>query len=278
MQTYPLVGERWYKKCQFNLPELQILNPISRDHKFMRNSLIPSALDILAKNVKHFSNFCFFELGRVYLSGDKSFAYEQNHLCVVSYDSSESCFLKLQGNIYRLLNNLNLSTRFIPKYDKNDLIDENFIGIHPHEFMTINIRGKNDGVIFSLHPILMENLKIKGEVSISVLNLSTFESTSLNKHIKYNKLNKYPGADFDYTLDVDNNCNVGDILDVLKKLKLKEVIDHKIVDIFKRDSRKFITLKTSFLDKNATIGSDKLKDMQEKIVFNLKSAGYNLKN
>ena len=40
-----------------------------------------------------------------------------------------------------------------PKF-KNNIVDENWKGVHPYEFYNIRIMGKMDGVIFSVHPLV----------------------------------------------------------------------------------------------------------------------------
>ncbi|MCK5085279.1 phenylalanine--tRNA ligase subunit beta, partial [Candidatus Parcubacteria bacterium] len=49
---------------------LELQNPLSEEHKFMRMSVLPYLLKNVEKNLKYRDDFALFELGRVYLKND----------------------------------------------------------------------------------------------------------------------------------------------------------------------------------------------------------------
>ena len=70
--SYPMVGEKLVGKASWPGERLQLVNALSEDHDSMRTSLVPSMLDMMARNQKNFDEFRFYELGRTYQRGNKS--------------------------------------------------------------------------------------------------------------------------------------------------------------------------------------------------------------
>ncbi len=281
VMTYPMVGEKLLEKCQFEQNSLKLINSLSKDHDQMRTSLVPGMLESAALNGKNFSSFKSFELGRVYMPDDKNFVNERLHLCVSFYNSSQSTYLDLVNTINRLFDYINISSQPIlrhPKF-KNEVLDEGWVGVHPFEFHNFRVMGKIKGMATTLHPLMARKFKIKGSLSFAIIDLEDFADKSRVAKVKYKPLPKFPGSNFDYTVTVPLSMNAGDVLEKLRKVKIKEIISHAIVDVFeeKDKDQKHITLRTSFLDRNATLSGDFLKSSEATILSELEKSGIGLK-
>lgn len=277
IMTYPLEGEKMLKKASWSTQKgLKILNSISKDHDRMRDSIVPSFLEAAAKNVKNFDNFRSFELGRVY----KGFEEERSVLAVMFYSKDKSTFIDLLNTMERLSKMLSLPAVITEKHEKfkSLVIDEKWTGLHPFEFKNIKVMGKSWGSIFSVHPVLLKSYKIKGQLSVAVIDLSTFEKKALKDKTKYSPLPKFPSATFDYTLDVESSIDVSKLLGPLNKLKIKEIVSHELVGIYAQsDERKSVTLRTTFLDRNKTLDSGFIKASEKSIIETLEKSGFLLK-
>ncbi|MBK25450.1 MAG: phenylalanine--tRNA ligase subunit beta [Halobacteriovorax sp.] len=277
VMTYPLVGEKLLKKADWPADSsLKILNSISKDHDRMRDSLIPTLLEAASKNAKNYEEFKCFELGRVYPDFEK----EHSVLAVMYYSKNKSPFLKLLNTMERLCQALSLPGEIIDKHPKfkSLAVNEDWSGLHPFEFKNIRIMGKPHGSIFSIHPLLLKNNKIKGQLSMALLDLSSFEGRAIKDKTKYHPLPKFPEATFDYTLDVESGIEAAKLLEPLKKLKIKEIVSHKIVDVYAHASdRKSVTLRSTFLDPDKTLDGELIKASEVAIIGALESAGYLLK-
>ncbi len=282
MQTSPMVGEKLLKKAEwpdFN-EELRLVNAISNDQDRMRPSMLPSLMSVLANNTKNFEQCRFFEIGRSYLKDQKNFSKENHQLAVVFYDKNESVFMDLANTMEGLMRFTNLPGDLIGKHPKfkNELVLEDWQGIHPIEFYNIRVMGKMHGVIFGLHPLYLRKWKIKGHAAIALLNLNPFMEKPIKQKFKYKSIPKFQGSTFDYTVQVKNQTSVGEILATLKKVKMKEVQGHKVVDIFHDDDAlKSVTIRTSFLDPEKTLSGEFLKGAEKSIIENLSNAGFPLK-
>lgn len=283
INSYAMVGEKLLKSVSWPImnEKLCLINSLSKDHDRMRPSLVPSFLEVAGLNSKNFSQARFFEIGRAYLPSDKNFSEESTHLGMCFIDKSDSPFVSLVNSVEKVLNNSNIPFDLAPSHPKfkNNLVDESWNGIHPFEFYNIRIMGKMDGVIFSLHPLMAKKLKIKGNVSIAIVDLSKIQDRPLAKKVKYSPLPKFPGSTFDYTLELELNTQVGDVIDCLKKLKIKEIKDTKVVDIYTPDNseKKYLTLKTEFIDQEKTLSGDFLKQSESMLINHLEKNNYRLK-
>ncbi|CAM9914723.1 unnamed protein product [Chrysoparadoxa australica] len=284
LTTYPLIGEallkksNWVTKCE----GLQLINSLSVDHDRMRDSLIPSFLEVASSNAKNFENFRFFEFGRTYLPNDKTFYEEQTTLGICFYNKSESPIITLQTVVEQLSAYLNIPFDFVDKHPKfkSSVVDESWIGLHPYEFKNMRIMGKMNGAIFSIHPKTLKDFKIKGHLSMAMINLSPFEKTQLKAKVAYKPLPKFPSSRFDYTVTLESDQRIEDIFSCLKKIKFGCDNDHKIVDIYqeKGDSRRFVTMATILNDPDKTLPGEFIKECEEKIISKLSESKIPLKS
>lgn len=287
VMTYPLVGKKLLERALWpELDQLVLNNALSQDHNQMRPSLIPSLIEAVSKNAKHFDECTFFELGRRYLPSTKSFSEEENHLALVSYHHKKTPFLRVLNKAERLLRASNIPYDLAllnlaegqPK-ERHSLVDWSWPGLHPYEVTSVRVMGKHQGLVFSLHPLVMRQFKIKGHVSVFLLNLAPIEARPLKDKTKYQPLAKFPGSFFDCTVVTDQTTAVQSILDALKPLKnMKELQRTQVVDVFLlNDSEKAVTLRTEFLDQEKTLSGEFLTAAQNQLVETLRVAGFPLK-
>ena len=282
VNSYPLIGEKLMEKCLWpTRSELNLLNSISKDHSVMRDSIVPNALAIAGTNAKNMDDFCFFELGRSYHKGTKQFSTERSELLIAIYSKESTPFMELVNTTSRLLSSVNIPfdlSNKNPKF-KNCLISEDWKGIHPFEFLNIRIMGKMHGVMTSVHPLVLKQYKIKGHLSIAVIDLSQVEGRPMKDKVKYKPLAKYPSSNFDCTVVVDSSVSVAEILASLKKVKVKELQVTKIVDIFTQDDgKKAVTLRSTFMDNEKTLSGEFITENSNKIISTLENSGFPLKS
>ncbi|WP_419168585.1 phenylalanine--tRNA ligase subunit beta [Halobacteriovorax sp.] len=280
VMTYPMIGPKLLKKAMYDHKGgLELINALSKDAALMRESLVPSFLEAAAANAKNSSAFKFFEIGRTYHANDKDFVKEESVYGALYFDKEATPFMDLLNDTTRLLDSVNINYQLNdrnPKF-KSNAVDEDWNGIHPYEFYNLRIQGKMDGVIFSVHPLVLKQFKIKGNVSIALVNMSAFESRPQKDKVKYQPLAKFPGSTFDCTVEVSEEVAVGDILKSLSKLKIKELTSTTIADIYKHDNMKSVTLRSEFLDPNSTLSGEFITEASNKIVETLEKNGFPLK-
>ncbi len=280
VMTYPLVGESLLKKVSWPLRNnLKLINSVSVDHNIMRTSLIPSLLEVSETNAKTFERFRFFELGRAYNDDAKTFCKEALHLGAVFADKDSNPFVEMVNTVSNLLSSLNVSFDLVERSDKltNALVPAEWIGNHPFEYFNIRVMGKFAGAIFSVHPLVLRQLKVKGHVTMAIFDLSIFENFTAKDKTKYKPLSKYPNSTFDWTVVANEETLVSEVLAACKKVKLKELKEVQILDIFSNENKKFVTIRATLADETQTLNSDVLKQAEIALIEATTKAGFNLK-
>ncbi|MCP4912852.1 MAG: phenylalanine--tRNA ligase subunit beta [Oligoflexia bacterium] len=284
VQTYAMIGQKLLDECSWPVKNenLKLINSLSKDHDRMRPSLIPSFLKACSVNSKNKNQYRFFEIGRAYNEDEMNFSKESHQVAIAYFHKDENQFMELVNDVKNLLRATNIPgdiTEKHPKF-KNELIDEEWLGVHPFEFFNLRIMGKMKGSIFTVHPLMLRKFKIKGNLSMAVIDLSAFEDRPLKEKTKYSPLAKFPSSQFDYTVELSATKGKGQVLAVLKKLKIKEVLSHKIVESYTPDNSDvtFLTLRTTFQDPEKTLTGEFLKDSEKKIIEHLDKNGFSLKS
>ena len=279
LNTYPMVGEALLKKASWPSSELKLLNSLSVDQSEMRSSLIPNFLEVVALNAKNFDRGRFFEWGRTYHHEKEGYASEKHILGIAYFDREESQILNLLNDTQRLTKFLNLPIDIADKHPKfkNELVDEEWIGLHPFEFKNLRVMGKMKGCVMSVHPALLKQFKIKGHVSIALIDMTGFEKNAPKAKVSYKPLAKFPSSRFDYTVVMNTEQNLDQIFSALKKVKLAVKCDHKLVTTYQPDQEIFVTMAAILSDPQKTLPGEIIKDCEEKIINALKKAGFPLK-
>lgn len=282
IMTYPLIGQSLLEKASWPVTneELVLVNSLSKDADRMRPSLVPHALNTISVNAKNYERFNFFEYGRSYKEDSKNFSSERYQLVIGSFDKKKTPFVDLLNTTEKLLNYLNISFDFATdsgKFD-NNVIPNGWLGRHPHEFVNIRIMGKFEGAISSVHPLVLRSFKTKGFAAITVIDFTNFHTREVKSKSAYSPISKFPTSSFDCTVIVGRDEEAANTLQALKKLKVKEATDRKIVDVFQLENgNRAVTIRVVFESENQTLDSALLKAAEGQIVSILGDAGYPLK-
>ena len=282
VMTYPMISDELLDLVNWgdHAEGLVLSNAISEEHDRMRPSMIPSLLEALAANTKHYERFRFFELGRTYHPAKDDFSVEHSTLGIVCYSQQDSCFVDAINITEGLFENLMLPVHVQApnKKSKNPIISTEWSGCHPFEFQEIKVMGKIAGAVFSINPALLGKLKVKGNATFVIIELQDFEDRLLIDKRKYKSIPKVPGSIFDCTVVAKSRVPVGDLMAPIQKLKVKELQDVNVVTVFElNDEEKAVTLRTTFLDPEKTLPGEQIKEYEDKVVGALNKAGFPLK-
>ena len=281
VMTYPMLSDSLLSKMCWEETQdrLVLANAISEEHDRMRPTIIPSLLEALAQNSKHYPSYRFFELGRTYHLDKKDFSIEKNVLGFICFNETESCFIDAINITEGLFNNLMLPAQVkTPGKQANPVVQPDWAGCHPIEFQEVSVMGKVAGAVFTISPGLLSKIKVKGHATCVVVELNSFENTLLLDKRKYQPIPKVPGSIFDCTVIADSRVPVGDLIAPIYKLKVKELQKVNIVTVFNmEEDKKAVTLRTTFHDQEKTLPGELIKEYENKVVSALAKAGFPLK-
>lgn len=278
VMTYPLIGRDLLRKAfwpQTN-DHLILVNALSVEQDRMRPSLIPAAIEMASQNQKHFEEFSFFELGRSY----QDFGKERSQLLIGLYSKQKSRFVEMENIIEKLLSLLNINFNLAPMNTKfpSAVVSYDWKGIHPSEYVNIQIMGKYAGVINSVHPLVLKNFKMKGHLALAVIDITDVESKEMKDKTKYHPISKFPSSSCDFTVVMGTEIPAASAINALQSLRLKELKSKSIVDIFQiNEAQKAVSIRTVFEDSEKTLAPETIKDLEQKVVQTLEKAGFPLK-
>jgi phenylalanyl-tRNA synthetase beta chain len=284
IMTYPLVGKKSLQQAHLDPDNtLKIINALSEDHDRMRTSLISSLLEAVEVNKKNYDEFRLFELGRVYQkSPTKDFVQEYPVLGMAFFHQEEinNNFMNTLNTLERLLQFINIPFEFMapnPKFP-SQVLPQNWHWTHPHEHTDLRVMGKVTGSVFTVHPLLLRQYKIKGKVTIALIDLKEMQQKELKSKIKYRPLTKFPSTTFDCTVLTAQDTPAAEVLRALDKLKLPELEWAKIVGVYiGGDKVPCITIRTYFIDRDKTLTSERIRQLESAVLDQLSKSGFPLK-
>lgn len=278
VMTYPLVGKELFEQAMWPVmnEQLVLVNALSVEQDRMRPSIIPSAIQMAAHNQKHFDSFAFFELGRSYLDYEK----ERSQLVVGMYSKEATRFVELENVVEKLLTTLNVNFTFAPKNEKfQNTVMPAWSGTHPHEYLNIQIMGKYIGAITTVHPLVLKNFKMKGHLTLAIIDITDLESKEVKDKTKYQPISKFPSSSCDFTVVMKKDLPAASVITALSTLKQKELKSKSIVDIFMmNEMEKAVSIRTVFEDSEKTLSPDTIKELEQKVVQVLEKAGFPLRS
>ncbi len=211
-----------------------LANPLNDEHVYMRQSLVPSHIEVIEKN-KHLPSVSIFELANVYIPREKDLPYENLRLTMTSNES----FRVVKGAVEALLAHL-----FIP----SDSITFNQNGDHHAEILV----GKK--VIGSLVFEPARSITIAGFIWKELLKVA-------RKHPTYQQISQFSPILEDLTFTLPEGVKIGEVLFTVKSIhpSMKHVA---LKDIYKQN----ITLSIQYLSENKQITGEDVVPIRKKIV------------
>lgn len=212
-------------------PELFLRNPISSDLNYMRPSVIPNLLKLIAKNqARSFKNLAFFEVGPVF-----SGCLPENEQQVLSavrcgFNMPKNWHVKarlidvfdLKADLAELLSFLGLNI------EKCQINDCSLPYYHPTRSAILQL-GKNIIANFGqIHPNIFDQDVFAFELNLSKLPISK---------PKFGKKDDFFVSDFqcitrDYAFIISSDQPVGDMLSYIKNIDKKLIRSVEIFDIY----------------------------------------------
>ena len=183
---------------------IRIINPLGEDTSIMRTVILPSMLDILARNYAYKNKGVkLYELGRIYLPVEgHDLPDEPKRLIFGTYGEHED-FFSMKGEIDALLASLNIPAATYVRNTENP-------SYHPGRCAELRIDGKKVGVIGQIHPLVAETYGIGAEVYAAELDFTLLQSMVGGERV-FHPLPKFPAVARDLALVCDESLTVGEL-------------------------------------------------------------------
>lgn len=276
--SYTLVDKKKVKGAIMGSEDVyELASPMSEEHRYIRNSILPSLLDCIAYNqARNHKDIALFEISNTYQVGKV-----EERLCVVAsgvlqqnrwqkYEVKVD-FYTLKGLLEALLENLGFDAKRV-QCKENTIDHSNF---HPYRSAQIYLDKKCIGMVGELHPTLAKQYDIVDTLAMEITLDAVLHSKPAA--IKYKEISKFPSISRDLAFVVQQDCKVGDIIKGIRKNgKVGKENIIQAVDVFDvytgehvQSGYKSIALRISFQSNTRTLNDQEINTIHDKILQTL---------
>jgi phenylalanyl-tRNA synthetase beta chain len=206
--TYSFVSGELLEKCGFDLSErLRVANPLSEEFEYMRPSLLPGMLQVVADNEGLFPEGRLFEVSRVYVKQEGAeLPDEPTRLTALVYGGrdSEARLREVRGLLEQWCDRLGISRpEIVPAADCERW--------HPGRAAKLVFGERTLGWLGEIHPLIAERLGLQAGVAGFQLNLSAVLAAGAVAARQYQPPSPFPPVRRDLAFVVPEAVAYGDL-------------------------------------------------------------------
>ena len=225
--TYSFISPTYYDKIRMPKDSslrnsLKILNPLGEDTSIMRTTILPSMLEIIARNHSYRNKSArLYELGKIYLPREDGLADEPKYLSLGAYGDGVD-FFSFKGSIETLLHELRITDVKYVACTDND-------SYHPGRCAKVYAGETYLGVFGQIHPLVAANYGMDTEVYTAELSFDAMYEKRGDIPV-YQPLPKFPAVTRDIAVVCDEAVTVGALEESIRRgakglLKKVELFD-----------------------------------------------------
>ncbi|MBR4744814.1 MAG: phenylalanine--tRNA ligase subunit beta, partial [Oscillospiraceae bacterium] len=206
--TYSFISPSYYDKIRL-APDsplrdsLRILNPLGEDTSIMRTTILPSMLEILARNYNYRNKAArLYEIGKVYFKRDDGLADEPKMISLGAYGDGVD-FYAVKGVVETILSNMRAENVVF----EAETSDPSY---HPGRCAKVYAGGRLLGTLGQIHPKVADNYGVDCELYAAVLRFDDVLASG-GPEPKFTPLPKYPSVTRDIAVVCDEAVTVGEL-------------------------------------------------------------------
>lgn len=245
-----------------------LANPLSEDHRVLRQSLVSSLLEVYNYNVaRGEEQVQIFECGSAYYKEQETYTEES---CVAGllhgtyletswgHDQKNIDFYVVKGIIENLLCYLGYQNRY--QFVTENLPQE----LHPGRSVVVLLDRQPIGFFGQLHPQLE-----KKDVYVFELSLQKLLEKTV-RQVKYKEVSKYPSVHKDLAFLVKKETKANEIEEILKKVGGRLLTAIRVFDVYEgeqlNEKEKSIAFALTFQDQNRTLTDEEVTTIFNKMI------------
>ena len=205
--TYSFISPSYYDKIGWAKDDprrdsLKILNPLGEDTSIMRTTILPSMLEIMARNYAlRNASVRLYELGRIYKKRPDGLADEPKVLSLGAYGGMD--LYRLKGAVEAVLRALRIENVRYETERENP-------SYHPGRCARVYTGDTLLGVFGQIHPLIAKNYGVEPEMYCAELSFDALLATRGATPV-YKPLPRYPAVTRDLSLVCDEAVTVGEL-------------------------------------------------------------------
>ena len=229
--TYSFISPTYYDKIRMPKDSslrnsLKILNPLGEDTSIMRTTILPSMLEIIARNHSYRNKSArLYELGKIYLPREDGLADEPKYLSLGAYGDGVD-FFSFKGSIETLLHELRITDviKYVACTDNDSY--------HPGRCAKVYAGETYLGVFGQIHPLVAANYGMDTEVYTAELSFDAMYEKRGDIPV-YQPLPKFPAVTRDIAVVCDEAVTVGALEESIRRGAKGLLKDVSLFDIYR---------------------------------------------
>ncbi len=228
--TYSFISPTYYDKIRMPKDSslrnsLKILNPLGEDTSIMRTTILPSMLEIIARNHSYRNKSArLYELGKIYLPREDGLADEPKYLSLGAYGDGVD-FFSFKGSIETLLHELRITdVKYVACADNDSY--------HPGRCAKVYAGETYLGVFGQIHPLVAANYGMDTEVYTAELSFDAMYEKRGDIPV-YQPLPKFPAVTRDIAVVCDEAVTVGALEESIRRGAKGLLKDVSLFDIYR---------------------------------------------
>ena len=228
--TYSFISPTYYDKIRMPKDSslrnsLKILNPLGEDTSIMRTTILPSMLEIIARNHSYRNKSArLYELDKIYLPREDGLADEPKYLSLGAYGDGVD-FFSFKGSIETLLHELRITDVKYVACTDND-------SYHPGRCAKVYAGETYLGVFGQIHPLVAANYGMDTEVYTAELSFDAMYEKRGDIPV-YQPLPKFPAVTRDIAVVCDEAVTVGALEESIRRGAKGLLKDVSLFDIYR---------------------------------------------
>jgi len=234
--NYSFVPDTWESGLMGNVSLVKVANPISSQMNVMRSSMLGGLLQTLRYNLNRGETRAkFFEIGRCFIGAEASLDVQPERLAGLVYGARHAeqwgeakaemfDFFDLKGELASLLN--------INSHAEQALCYEplKHPALHPGRAASVYLGAQKIGWIGELHPKWQQQDGLNFAPQAFEIDIATI---SMAAKLGYQPISRMQAVRRDVALLVDNGVSIQAITAVANQLKIPNLIDFGLFDLYR---------------------------------------------
>lgn len=244
------------------------------DNGILRTSLFQSFLPIVYNNRNYKPSFGIFEIGRTVLGEREDQTADEHRMLGIAMYSKETTEKTLYISAVQLINTI--VSQLKHKKAEYAKIEAGHEWQHPKNTAAIMADGKRIGVLNTLHPKTLSKIAKNAYVVCIEIDMDALLAVE-PAGLEFAEPSRFPSVEYDLSLLMTEGVRFDTISTCWKKLKIKELREVSVIDIYDAQGVKSITVRFSFGLDDRTLTSEEVQSHIDKILANLETVGVKMK-
>ena len=267
--TYVFTSKELLEKYNFATvaKNKDILNPIVNELNTFRTTLSLNLVQAVSYNVKQgLKSIAFFEIGTIFNKNRD----ESKKVGFIFSGEVESASTKnnAKPNMMDLFTFSEKISNTIGEFELQPMKKTTNSFIHPYQNANIIKNGKNIGWLYKLHPTVADDFDISRNTFIAQID---FDSLKSEKVIATN-ISKFQSSKRDLSIITPKELEYKQIKKVINSLKIKEIKQFNLVDIYSDDklgTNESLTIRFVLQSETKTFQESDINEIMDKILNKL---------